>query len=77
MSWIWMNMALAAVFLTAWCGIPLWMVLRHRSWGPEPADSYYGSRAARPAPVVSSQTARPAPVAAFDYGEHAVAVQAA
>ena len=65
MSWIWMNMALAAVFLTAWCGIPLWMVLRHRSWGPEPADSYI------------RQTARPAPVAAFDYGEHAVAVQAA
>jgi hypothetical protein len=65
MSWIWVNMALAAVFFTAWCGIPLWMVLRHRNWGPEPADTCI-----RP-------TARPAPVAAFDYGEHPMAAQAA
>jgi len=40
MSWISVNMALAAVFFTAWCGIPLWMVLRHPSWSHAPADSY-------------------------------------
>lgn len=65
MSWIWMNMVLAAVFFTAWCGIPLWMVLRHASWGPEPADTY------------TSQAARPAPVAAFDGSEELVAATAA
>jgi hypothetical protein len=65
MSWIWVNMVLAAVFFTAWCGIPLWMVLRHPSWGPQPADTY------------RSPAARPAPVAAFGRGQHQVAVEAA
>jgi len=65
MSWMWMNMVLAAVFFTAWCGIPLWMVLRHPSWGPQPADTY------------RSPAARPAPVAAFGRGQHQVAVEAA
>jgi hypothetical protein len=36
MSWFWMNMPLAAVFFAAWAGIPLYMVLRHPSWGPQP-----------------------------------------
>jgi len=58
-------MVLAAVFFTAWCGIPLWMVLRHPSWGPQPADTY------------RSPAARPAPVAAFGRGQHQVAVEAA
>jgi hypothetical protein len=39
MSWFWMNMPLAAVFFAAWCGIPLYMVLKHPTWGPQPADS--------------------------------------
>ena len=65
MSWISVNMALAAVFFTAWCGIPLWMVLRHPSWGPKPADTH------------TSQAARPAPVAAFDASEELVAAAAA
>jgi hypothetical protein len=39
MSWFWMNMPLAAVFFAAWCGIPLYMVLRHPTWGPQAADS--------------------------------------
>jgi hypothetical protein len=39
MSWFWMNMPLAVVFFAAWCGIPLYMVLKHPHWGPQPADS--------------------------------------
>jgi hypothetical protein len=39
MSWFWMNMPLAFVFFAAWSGIPLYMVLRHRSWSEAPADS--------------------------------------
>jgi hypothetical protein len=65
MSWISVNMALAAVFFTAWCGIPLWMVLRHPSWSHAPADTY------------TSPAARPAPVAAFGHSEELVAAEAA
>jgi hypothetical protein len=39
MSWFWMNMPLAAVFFAAWFGIPLYMVLKHPSWGPHAADT--------------------------------------
>jgi uncharacterized protein YecE (DUF72 family) len=38
MSWFWMNIPLALVFFAAWCGIPLYMVLRHRNWTTHPAD---------------------------------------
>ncbi len=37
MNWFWMNIPLGAVAFAAWAGIPLWMVVRHRHWGPEPA----------------------------------------
>jgi hypothetical protein len=40
MYWFWLNVPLAAACFLAWCGIPLWMVLKHPSWGPEPADSH-------------------------------------
>jgi len=40
MNWLWMNIPLAAVFFTAWAGIPLWMVVKHPDWGPEPASPY-------------------------------------
>ncbi len=39
MSWFWMNVPLALAFFAAWCGIPLYMVLRHPNWTTEPADS--------------------------------------
>jgi hypothetical protein len=39
MSWFWMNMPLAAVFFAAWCGIPLYVVLRQPTWGTQSADS--------------------------------------
>jgi hypothetical protein len=37
MSWMWINLPLAIVFFGAWTGIPLYMVLRHPSWGAESA----------------------------------------
>jgi hypothetical protein len=40
MFWFWVNMPLAAAFFAAWAGIPLWMVLRRPTWGPEPADGH-------------------------------------
>jgi hypothetical protein len=39
MSWFWLNVPAAAVFFAAWSGIPLYMVLKHPTWGAEPADS--------------------------------------
>jgi hypothetical protein len=65
MFWFWMNMPLAAAFLAAWAGIPLWMVLRHPTWGPEPAD---GRR---------HQPVTPEPVAAVDDGRYPVRAMAA
>jgi hypothetical protein len=44
MAWLWLNIPLAAVFFGAWSGIPLWMVLRHPSWGPEPGDGHGSGR---------------------------------
>jgi hypothetical protein len=38
MSWFWMNIPAAAVFVAAWCGIPLYMVIKHPSWCSHPAD---------------------------------------
>ncbi len=36
MSWFWLNVPLAALFVAAWSGIPLWMVLRHPERDHEP-----------------------------------------
>jgi hypothetical protein len=40
MNWFWMNIPLMAAFFVAWTGIPLWMVVKHRHWGPDPAARY-------------------------------------
>jgi hypothetical protein len=54
MFWFWLNMPLAAACFLAWCAIPLWMVLKHPSWGPEPADGHV-SKPAAPAPVAADE----------------------
>jgi hypothetical protein len=38
MNWFWLNVPLQVLLLTAWTGIPLWLVLRRPSSGSEPAD---------------------------------------
>lgn len=38
MNSFWMNIPLVAVALAAWGRNPLWMVVRHRHRGPEPAS---------------------------------------
>ena len=57
MARLWLNIPLAAVFFGAWSGVPLWMVLRHPSWGPEPADGH-GGRPARLKPVPAGDHGR-------------------
>jgi hypothetical protein len=34
MNWFWLNMPLAAAFVGAWVGIPMWLVFRHPDRGP-------------------------------------------
>jgi hypothetical protein len=34
MSWFWMNVPVEIVFLAAWIGIPMWLVLRHPDRAP-------------------------------------------
>jgi hypothetical protein len=60
MFWFWLNMPLAAACFLAWCGIPLWMVLKHPSWGHEPADSHLSKpAAARDATQLAGPAGRP------------------
>ena len=37
MYWFWLNIPLAAAFVAAWTGIPLWLVLKHPDAGPQAA----------------------------------------
>ena len=64
MSWLWLNIPLAAVFFLATTMIPLWLVIKHPDSRPETAV-----RAPRPA----DRTAR-VPVAA--QAHRSVAAQA-
>jgi len=50
MSWLWLNVPLAALFFVAWSGIPLWMVLRHPDRPHQPATRA-PARAAQAAPA--------------------------
>jgi hypothetical protein len=35
-----MNVPLELIFVAAWAGIPLWLIARHRHWGPDPASPH-------------------------------------
>jgi hypothetical protein len=35
MSWFWMNVPAALVFVGLWSGIPMWLVLRRPDRGPQ------------------------------------------
>jgi hypothetical protein len=37
MTWLLLNIPLAALFFALWVGIPLWMVFKHPDTGPAPA----------------------------------------
>ena len=45
MTWFWLNVPVGVLFVAAWAGIPLWLVLRRPSEGPEPADIQYRAHA--------------------------------
>ena len=49
MTWFWMNIPLGVVFVAAWSGIPLWLVLRHPDRGPGPPGIRYRADAGEPA----------------------------
>jgi hypothetical protein len=36
MTWLLLNIPLAALFFALWVGIPLWMVIKHPDTGPTP-----------------------------------------
>jgi hypothetical protein len=38
MTWLLLNIPLAALFFALWVGIPLWMVFKHPDTGPAPAQ---------------------------------------
>jgi hypothetical protein len=48
MNWLLLNVPLAAAFVGAWVGIPLWMTLKHPDTGPSfsAADACHDAKAA-------------------------------
>jgi hypothetical protein len=46
---VWVNFSLALIFLLAWSGIPLWMVIKHPDTAPDfsEAHAYLAAKAAR------------------------------
>lgn len=48
MVWFLLNMPLAAAFLAAWVGVPLWLVLKHPDRGPEPRATSAAAPGQRP-----------------------------
>ena len=48
---VWANFPLALLFLLAWTGIPLWMVIKHPDTQPDHSEAraYLAAKAAGPA----------------------------
>jgi hypothetical protein len=49
MTWLLLNIPLAALFFALWVGIPLWMVFKHPDTGPVPAATPATGSAVTPA----------------------------
>lgn len=39
MSWMWINILMAAAFFGAWVGVPLWLTFKHPDTGPAQASA--------------------------------------
>jgi hypothetical protein len=48
---VWANFPLALLFVLAWSGIPLWMVIKHPDTQPDFSDAhtYLAAKTAQPA----------------------------
>ena len=59
MNWFLLNMPLAAAFVGAWVGIPMWLVLKHpdRGAGPraEQVTQHHQAPLPRPHPALTAQ----------------------
>jgi hypothetical protein len=59
---VWANFPLALLFVLAWAGIPLWMVLKH----PDTPADHSGARAYLAAKAALAGDTEPGPVPAHD-----------
>lgn len=64
-SLVWANFPLALIFILAWSGIPLWMVIKHPDTAPDfsEAHAYLAAKAARAA-AAEPEPAEPEPALA-------------
>jgi hypothetical protein len=60
---VWANFPLALLFLLAWVGIPLWIVLKHR---PDAPADHSGAHAYLAAKAALAGNTEPGPVPADD-----------
>ena len=55
---VWANIPLALLFLLAWTGIPLWMVIKHSDTQPSHSEAHaYLAAKAAPATAVEPELA--------------------
>ena len=54
---VWANIPMALMFILAWSGIPLWMVIKH----PDTAPDFSEARAYLAAKEARATTAEPVP----------------
>jgi len=60
MNWFLLNVPLAAAFIGAWVGIPLWMTVKH----PDPGPSFSAADACLDAEPALAEDKQPEPALA-------------
>ena len=60
MNWFLLNVPLAAAFVGAWVGIPLWMIVKH----PDPGPSFSAADACLDAEPALAEDKQPEPALA-------------
>ena len=62
MNWFLLNLPLAAAFIGAWVGIPMWLVLKHPDQGPGPLANqvtrHHQVPPAEPHPALAAQPSK-------------------
>ena len=51
MTWFWMNIPVALVFVGLWSGIPMWLVLKRPDRGPQSLAMHASARIGPQAPA--------------------------
>ena len=59
-TWLWINVSLGALFVLAWVGVPLWLVITRPDTGPDGAGTAGWRRPHAPERAAAAPAAGPA-----------------